>query len=150
MPEANRSERIIKVADIEPQYRHAILSRLFEHLAPDQSLQVVVDHDPRRLRLQLEALHGSRCGWSYLEQGPYVWRVRLRLLGTGVETMGEPRIRSSGTGRSPDFRGLSRAERLEFISLVAAVGISECSAWIIPMLERGGPDGGPLMEKLKC
>lgn len=85
MPEASRSERVINVADIDPRYRHAILLRLFEHLAPDDSLQIVVDHDPRRLRLQLEAHHGSRCGWSYLEPGPDVWRVRLRLLGAGSE-----------------------------------------------------------------
>lgn len=83
MPEPNRSERVINVADIDPRHRHAILFRLFEHLAPNDSLQIVVDHDPRRLRLQLEAHHGSRCGWSYLEQGPDVWRVRLRLLGPG-------------------------------------------------------------------
>lgn len=84
MTELNGSERVINVADIDPQYRHAILFRLFEHLAPDDSLQIVVDHDPRRLRLQLEARHGSRCGWSYLQAGPDVWRVRLRLLGGGA------------------------------------------------------------------
>ena len=44
------------------------------------SLQIVVDHDPKPLRLQLEARHGSRCNWSYLEKGPDIWRVRLRLL----------------------------------------------------------------------
>lgn len=88
MPELNGSERVINVADINPQYRHGILFRLFEHLAPDDSLQIVVDHDPRRLRLQLEERHGSRCAWSYLEQGPDVWRVRLRLLGRGTEDHG--------------------------------------------------------------
>jgi uncharacterized protein (DUF2249 family) len=80
MPEAGRSERVIHTAEIDPRYRQAILLRLFEHLAPDQSLQIIVDHNPRRLRLQLEALHGSHCGWSYLEEGPDIWRVRLRLL----------------------------------------------------------------------
>lgn len=80
MTESGIYERVIRVADIDPQHRHAILFRLFEHLTPHQSLQIVVDHDPRRLRLQLEAHHGARCGWSYLEQGPDVWRVRLRLL----------------------------------------------------------------------
>ncbi len=83
MPEASCSERVINVADIDPRYRHTILSRLFEHLGPDQSLQIVVDHDPKRLRLQLEATHGSRCAWSYLEKGPDAWRVRLRRLGPG-------------------------------------------------------------------
>lgn len=83
MTESNGNERIIHVADIDPQHRHGILFRLFDHLAPHQSLQIVVDHDPRRLRLQLEARYGSRCGWSYLEQGPDCWRVRLRLLRPG-------------------------------------------------------------------
>ena len=85
MSELSCSERIINVAEIDPQYRHAILFRLFEHLAPDDSLQIVVDHDPRRLRLQLEARHGARCGWSYLEAGPDLWRVRLRLVAGGGE-----------------------------------------------------------------
>lgn len=79
MPEARRNERLINVADIDPRYRHAILFRFFEHLAPDDSLQIVVDHDPQRLRLQLEERHGSRCSWSCLEEGPDVWRVRVRL-----------------------------------------------------------------------
>ncbi len=79
MSEANHTERVINVADIDARFRHAILSRLFEHLGPDQSLQIVVDHDPRRLRLQLEAAHGLRCAWSYLEEGPEIWRVRLSL-----------------------------------------------------------------------
>lgn len=83
MPEVSSNERVINVADIDPQHRHTILFRLFEHLAPDDSLQIVVDHDPRRLRMQLEARHGSRCAWSYLEEGPDTWRVRLRLLGAG-------------------------------------------------------------------
>lgn len=51
---------------------------------------VVVDHDPKSLRMQLEAHHGSRCGRSYLEQGPDVWRVGLRLL--QLDGMGAPLI----------------------------------------------------------
>ena len=89
MTEPSTDERVINVADIDPQYRHAILFRLFAHLAPDQSLQIKVDHDPRRLRLQLEAHHGSRCDWYYLEQGPDLWRVRLRLLADGGAREGE-------------------------------------------------------------
>jgi uncharacterized protein (DUF2249 family) len=80
MPEASRNERVIKVADIDPRYRHTIIFRLFEHLGPNDSLQIVVDHDPKPLRLQLEARHGSRCNWSYIEKGPDIWRIRLRLL----------------------------------------------------------------------
>ncbi len=37
----------------------------------------LADHDPKLLRLQLEAKHGNRCRWTYLEQDPDRWRVRL-------------------------------------------------------------------------
>ena len=74
---ANISERVIQVQDIDPRHRHTVIFQLFEHLGPDDSLQLIVDHDPRPLRFQLEAKHGSRCRWTYLEEGPDVWRVRL-------------------------------------------------------------------------
>jgi uncharacterized protein (DUF2249 family) len=81
MPEIDADtdlERVIKVAEIDPRLRHTVIMQLFAHLAPDRSLQLVTDHDPRPLRFQLEAQHGSRCQWQYLEQGPDIWRVRLR------------------------------------------------------------------------
>jgi uncharacterized protein (DUF2249 family) len=79
MPDtAGNSERVIKVAEIDPRVRHTIIMQLFANLDAENSLQLVSDHDPRPLRFQLESLHGSRCDWHYLEQGPDVWRVRLR------------------------------------------------------------------------
>ena len=84
MSETTCNERVIKVADIDPRHRHAIIFRLFEHLALNDSLQIVVDHDPKPLRLQLEARHGPRCNWSYLEKGPDIWRIRLLRADGGV------------------------------------------------------------------
>lgn len=78
MQKAERDERVIDVREITPRHRHAIISRLFDHLGPESSLQLIADHDPRPLRFQLEAKHGANCNWSYIEQGPDVWRVRLR------------------------------------------------------------------------
>ena len=49
--------------------------------------------------------------------------------------------------RSAGDRCLSRAERLEIISLVAAVGVTECSAWLVPILERDGFDQNPSMQE---
>ena len=72
------TERVIDVKDIDPQHRHMIILQLFEHLAAGDALQLIVDHDPKPLRYQLEAKHGSRCLWIYLEEGPDVWRVRLQ------------------------------------------------------------------------
>jgi uncharacterized protein (DUF2249 family) len=80
MSEANTAQdRTIDVREIEPRFRHGILLGLFEHLQPGHGLQLIVDHDPRPLHYQLESRHGDRCLWSYLEQGPDVWRVRLEL-----------------------------------------------------------------------
>ena len=42
-------ERVINVRDIDPRHRHGIISQLFDHLDPESSLQLVVDHDPRPL-----------------------------------------------------------------------------------------------------
>jgi hypothetical protein len=78
-----------------------------------------------------------------------------------VETMVERLISASDplsgdlgrrdkSGRWSGDACLSRAERLEIISLVTAVGMSECSAWIIPMLERGALDEDPKTERMKC
>lgn len=72
------SERVINVLDIDPRHRHRITFQLFEHLAAGNSLQLVVDHEPKSLRFQLEAKHGSRCQSTCLEDGPDVWRARLR------------------------------------------------------------------------
>lgn len=83
MPDSTRdevceNERVLTVQDIDPRHRHTVIFQLFEHLPPDRSLQLVVDHDPKPLRAQLEIKHGARCLWTYLEQGPDTWRVRLR------------------------------------------------------------------------
>jgi uncharacterized protein (DUF2249 family) len=78
---AARNERIIDVTDIDRRHRHTVIEQLFEHLASGASLQLVVDHDPRPLRFQLEARHGPRCQWTYLEEGPDTWRVRLQQRG---------------------------------------------------------------------
>jgi len=81
------SARVIDVTDIDPKYRHTIIFQLFEHLGSTDSLELVVDHNPRRLRFALEAAHGGQCQWTYLEEGPDTWRVRLRRLrGVGSDT----------------------------------------------------------------
>ncbi len=75
---ATMTERVVDMREIAPRLRHTVVFQLFEHLDAERSLQLVVDHDPRPLRLQLEAKHGGRCRWTDLDQGPDVWRVRLQ------------------------------------------------------------------------
>lgn len=72
------NERVVDVREINPRIRHKLIFQLFEHLGETDSLQLIADHDPLPLRLQLESKHGANCQWIYLEEGPNVWRVRLR------------------------------------------------------------------------
>lgn len=72
------TERVVEVNDIDPRYRHMVIQQLFEHLSPGASLQLVVDHDPKPLRFQLETRYGGQCQWSYVEEGSNAWRVRLK------------------------------------------------------------------------
>ncbi len=76
-PASNPSERVIDVRDIEPRFRHEIIARLFENLTPEATLQLIADHPPKPLRYQFEMRYGDRFRWTYLEEGPEVWRVRL-------------------------------------------------------------------------
>jgi uncharacterized protein (DUF2249 family) len=80
MPTASPSERVIDVREIEPRFRHQIIQRLFENLEPDASLRLISDHAPKRLRDQLAFQYGEQCRWTYLEEGPDVWIVRLELV----------------------------------------------------------------------
>ncbi|MFC0241733.1 DUF2249 domain-containing protein [Rhodopseudomonas telluris] len=75
---ATTGERILDVRQIPHQQRHEIIPRLFDNLQPGQGMQIVVDHDPRPLKYFFEAVHGDDCQWTYLEEGPELWRVQLR------------------------------------------------------------------------
>ena len=73
-------EQVVDVRDIIPRLRHTVIFQLFENLDDSRSLQLIADHDPKPRRFQLEAKHGNRCRWTYLEEGPDRWRVRLQHL----------------------------------------------------------------------
>lgn len=82
MSEAERpaeasSDRIVDAREISPRVRHTIMFQLFGALAPGEFLQVINDHDPQMLRSQLELRFGEAVAWTYVEQGPDIWRVRI-------------------------------------------------------------------------
>ncbi|MBN9007533.1 MAG: DUF2249 domain-containing protein [Rhizobiales bacterium] len=71
----------IDVRSLVPAQRHAKIFELVGQLAPGGSFVLVNDHDPKPLYYQLEAEHPQQFSWTYLEQGPQVWRVEIgRLL----------------------------------------------------------------------
>lgn len=76
--QAFTGERVIDVRQIDPRHRHIIVLQLFDNLPVGETLQLVADHDPKPLHFQLDAKYGAQCAWTYLEEGPEAWRVRLR------------------------------------------------------------------------
>jgi uncharacterized protein (DUF2249 family) len=71
------AERIIDVRQISPRVRHTVILQFVDNLAPGQSLQIQNDHDPVLFRRQLEMRSAGLFGWTYLEEGPDIWRVRI-------------------------------------------------------------------------
>ncbi|CAH1696153.1 Hemerythrin [Hyphomicrobiales bacterium] len=83
MPQTQTAPAVseIDVRSLVPAQRHAKIFELVGQLAPGGSFVLVNDHDPKPLYYQLEAEHPQQFSWTYLEQGPQVWRVEIgRLL----------------------------------------------------------------------
>lgn len=69
-------EIVLDVRIINPATRHQTINRVFSALTGRQTLQLVVDHNPLRLKRLMEFTFDD-VAWTYLEEGPQVWRVRL-------------------------------------------------------------------------
>ena len=67
----------LDVRVIPPREKHPTIFRAFDGLASGDALVLVNDHDPRPLRYQLLAERPDTFEWTYLEEGPDVWRVRI-------------------------------------------------------------------------
>ena len=68
---------ILDVRTLAAKDRHALIFKTYEELQPGQSFILVNDHDPKPLYYQFEFERKGKFTWSYLEQGPEVWRVRI-------------------------------------------------------------------------
>lgn len=68
---------VIDVRTLVPAQRHARIFQLVDELSPGGSFELVNDHDPKPLYYQLEAEHPKQFSWTYLQQGPDVWRVQI-------------------------------------------------------------------------
>jgi len=68
---------IVDVRSLVPAQRHAKIFELVNALAPGAAFTLVNDHDPKPLYYQLEAEYPGQFSWTYVEQGPRVWRVEI-------------------------------------------------------------------------
>jgi uncharacterized protein (DUF2249 family) len=71
------SQKIVDVRTIIPRERHPLIFQTFDALAPGEAFELVNDHDPKPLYYQLQAERPGLLAWSYVEQGPEVWRVQV-------------------------------------------------------------------------
>jgi uncharacterized protein (DUF2249 family) len=74
----------LDVRDEPPARRHALIFETFDALRPGDGFELVNDHDPKPLYYQFAAEHAGAFSWTYLEQGPVVWRVRIGRTGAAV------------------------------------------------------------------
>jgi len=66
---------MLDVRPIAPQRTPPTVVATYNKLAPGESFVLVTDQEPTAVRTVLETVRGA--GWTYLESGPEVWRVRI-------------------------------------------------------------------------
>jgi len=77
MSEPSNTADVVDVRSLVPADRHAKIFELLNALEPGASFVLVNDHDPKPLYYQLEAEYPGQFSWTYVEQGPQVWRVEI-------------------------------------------------------------------------
>ena len=74
---AENEEAALDVRPVPPARRHSLVLETFHPLRPGQAFTLVNDHDPKPLYYQFKAEQPEKFTWTYLAQGPEVWRVRI-------------------------------------------------------------------------
>jgi uncharacterized protein (DUF2249 family) len=67
----------LDVREITPRERHPLIFSTVDGLQPGTSMKLVNDHDPKPLYYQLMAERPGQIDWTYLEEGPETWQVRI-------------------------------------------------------------------------
>ena len=75
--DCERAETVIDVRMIAPRLRHPIIFSTFENLVDGECFRIVNDHDPRPLHYQFSAEYPGIFEWTYEQQGPEIWQVRI-------------------------------------------------------------------------
>lgn len=67
----------VDVRQVPHSERHPLVFKTFDELQPGQAFVLLVDHDPKPVLFELDFVQKGKFSWSYLEQGPQVWRVQM-------------------------------------------------------------------------
>ena len=77
------SRTVIDLRGILPRQRHPLVFTTFASLKPGEAIELVNDHYPGPLQHQFELEAQGQFGWSWLEEGPDVWRVAIERKAAG-------------------------------------------------------------------
>ncbi len=71
----------LDVRGTPPRDRFPLIMGAYEALAPGESLELTVDHDPECMYFTLLGTRGAEAfAFAYRERGPTVWRVTVTKL----------------------------------------------------------------------
>ena len=77
-PSDDAADTRLDVRPIEPKHRFEKIMGAYHGLSPGETLELVVDHDPKCMYYTLEAEHGAETfSFEYLDDGPTMWRVHV-------------------------------------------------------------------------
>lgn len=71
------TELFLDVRTLSPFERHARIFDSFDGLPVGGTVVLTADHDPRPLFHQFQAARTNAFSWTYADQGPELWRVRI-------------------------------------------------------------------------
>jgi len=67
----------LDVRNVTPAQRHSSICEYIDQLAFGASFILINDHDPKPLCGQFQAEYPGQLFWTYIEEGPSVWRVEI-------------------------------------------------------------------------
>lgn len=83
---AQGGEVVLDVRGVEPKERFELIMATYDALDARHTLELTVDHDPLCMYYTLKATRAEDgFSFDYLDEGPEVWRVRVR---KGAEVSG--------------------------------------------------------------
>jgi uncharacterized protein (DUF2249 family) len=71
------------VRKIAPPERHSMILAAFKLLGPNESMELISEHEPKPLQAKFQFELPGQFSWAYLEQGPATWRVAITRLKSG-------------------------------------------------------------------
>ncbi len=89
---------VIDVRTIAPPERHPLIFSTFRSLSPGESIELVVDHEPKPLQARFAADLPGAFAWDAIERGPTTWRVRITRTAAGARHAGGGCCGSCGGG----------------------------------------------------